>query len=134
MGVEGEGEGISHLGTDVIIHWGGRTEKAWWMVEAGRWAQFWSWWVWSARISKQSLVIQNIGKKCKLFTTSLQVIYTPYWNNSNFQLCPISYPCPIETSCQNSRRSDWKWKTSHVLYALTFPITSHKIQTVELDL
>ena len=65
MGVEGEGEGISHLGTDVIIHWGGRTEKAWWMVEAGRWAQFWSWWVWSARISKQSLVIQNIGKKCK---------------------------------------------------------------------
>jgi len=36
LGVEGEGAGISHLGTDVIIHWEGRTAEARWMVEAGR--------------------------------------------------------------------------------------------------
>ena len=50
------------------------------------------------------------GKKFKLFTNSNQVIYTPSCNNSNFQLCSIFYPCPNETSCQNSSHSNWKWK------------------------
>ena len=30
--MEGEGAGISYLGTDVIIHWEGRTAEACWMV------------------------------------------------------------------------------------------------------